>query len=411
MKHSKHQRLLAGLLSIVMMFSLFAPAVSAASVQTAETPAVEAQIPANECTATAGNQNDNGESAASNVLKDDHSLWHTNWNGTARENQWIALKITPTDKYVVTGLYYLPRPEGNKNGLITKYRIEGRNGDNDPWTVIASGDWANDHAGKNVTFASQYFSQYRLVSVESVAQGDIQMSSAQQVRLLGHEMRADEEHVAHTYEKIANGTESQMYKTAHATSRMPEALPNTDGPEKWAFDANVGTAWHTRYDNNEANGTTQLPYDIEWSMGEATVVGQLGYLRKPNAGNGPWKDVTVYGKNGADAEWTVIDRFSAMEQTNREVLLTFREPVTVTNIKVTITASYNTSGSFASAGEINVYKAAPAEKPVGPVGEYQRIPQKDIVGSVTFSSQETTGEQSPAANAFDNNPGTFWHSQ
>ena len=147
-----------------------------------------AEIPAGEHTAADGNHN-SAEEAGSNVLLDDNSLWHTDWNGTDAANLWLSLTL-PADKYVVTGLTYLPRQDSNPNGTITKYRIEGRNTAEEEWQPIVTDTWANDKTRKTVTFAAeQTYSQYRLVALETAgktAEENNKFASAQQVRLLGY---------------------------------------------------------------------------------------------------------------------------------------------------------------------------------------------------------------------------------
>ena len=64
------------------------------------------------------------------------------------------------------GLRYLPRQDGNQNGNLTSYRVEG-SPDLATWTVLASGSWMVDASEKIVRFAAVKYRYVRLVGVLS----------------------------------------------------------------------------------------------------------------------------------------------------------------------------------------------------------------------------------------------------
>ena len=143
------------------------------------------EIPAAKHRVAAGNQD--SRDPVENVLNDSNRIWHTDWNGSPRDQHWLTLTIE-ADEYKVTGLTYLPRTTGGTNGMITKYQVLGSN-DGQDWTELASGTWPLDTNRKYVDFsAPQSFTQYKLVSVESSSnQSTKEFTSAQEVRLLGYE--------------------------------------------------------------------------------------------------------------------------------------------------------------------------------------------------------------------------------
>ena len=64
--------------------------------------------------------------------------WHTVYGGSPREEHY--LEFTLNSEQEISGLRYLPRRDGGKNGLITKYQILVKNSDSDNWqTVVKNG--------------------------------------------------------------------------------------------------------------------------------------------------------------------------------------------------------------------------------------------------------------------------------
>ena len=113
-----------------------------------------------------------------------NTIWHTNWYGTSNENHWFQFELT--EEYVVDGLRYKPRVQGNSNGTITKYEIQVSS-DGENFTTIVSGDWAADRTWKEVEFEGQIVKYVRLVSKEAVSDVAYVVASAAEIRLTGEQ--------------------------------------------------------------------------------------------------------------------------------------------------------------------------------------------------------------------------------
>lgn len=155
-----------------------------------------------------------------------------------------------------------------------------------------------------------------------------------------------------TYEEIP---QSVMKADCSATS-FKKPVQYNDGGAEFAFDKNLGSAWHTKY--VEPNTYDELPQSIEFGLGEEQLVGKLSFSGKtPVGNNGFLKDATVYAKAG-EGEWKEVKTFSFEREANGNGEVIFDEPVTADRIKVTVTDSYNQiAHKLACIAEIHVYKA------------------------------------------------------
>ena len=173
----------------------------------------DGQIPVDQLTAIAGNEEKNqGRDLAANVLKDDGSVWHTDWNGSSRDQHWIYLKINDgAPEYKVTGISFLPRQDGSINGVVTSYQIMGSS-DGESWTKITEGTWnLNDRARKTITLTNpehQNFRFYKLVVLDAGSDQSAKFASMQEMRLLGHELATETAPAAPTAAKAENITKT-----------------------------------------------------------------------------------------------------------------------------------------------------------------------------------------------------------
>jgi O-glycosyl hydrolase len=107
------------------------------------------------------------------------TLWHTEWDpDRAYPPQSIALDLGGT--YKVSGLLYLPRQDGNPNGIITSYQVLVSQ-DGTTFTQVASGSWAEDETLKHVTFPAVQARYVELVGV----QGGNDYVSAAEINVVG----------------------------------------------------------------------------------------------------------------------------------------------------------------------------------------------------------------------------------
>ncbi|NLM68681.1 MAG: hypothetical protein GX177_01595 [Firmicutes bacterium] len=115
--------------------------------------------------------------AAVNVLDGSTaSMWHTRWNGADRLPQSITLIIDePTE---VNQLTYVPRQDGNLNGVITEYLISYST-DGSEFTELTRGRWSLDTETKIVNFDPVEATHIRLTAL----QGNGGWASAAEIQL------------------------------------------------------------------------------------------------------------------------------------------------------------------------------------------------------------------------------------
>lgn len=88
-----------------------------------------------------------------NALDGDTStMWHTKWsNGISSAPHWIILDLGKN--YNVCTLYYLPRQDGNGNGMISNYTISVST-DGTNFEKVAGGSWKKDTSEKKASFSA-----------------------------------------------------------------------------------------------------------------------------------------------------------------------------------------------------------------------------------------------------------------
>lgn len=160
-----------------------------------------------------------------------------------------------------------------------------------------------------------------------------------------------------TYEEIP---QSVMAADCSATSFKNPVQYNDGGPA-FAFDGNLGSAWHTQYVEN-AGGTggtyEELPQSIEFGLGGEETVGKISFEGKTPVGhNGFLKDAEVWAKSG-DGKWEKVTDFSFEESAKGNGEVIFDEPVTADRIRITVRDSFNEiEPKLACIAEIHVYRA------------------------------------------------------
>jgi hypothetical protein len=93
------------------------------------------------------------------------TLWHTEWD-PVRVYPPQSITLNLGGSYNVSGLTYLPRQDGNPNGIITSYEVLVSQ-DGTTFTQVASGSWAEDETLKQVTFPAVQASYVELVGVQA----------------------------------------------------------------------------------------------------------------------------------------------------------------------------------------------------------------------------------------------------
>ncbi|HSZ43038.1 MAG TPA: discoidin domain-containing protein [Trebonia sp.] len=135
-------------------------------------------VPQSQMTATASSYQ-SGYPPGNAIDGNPSTLWHTEWDpDRVNPPQSITLDLGGSDN--VSGLLYLPRQDGNDNGIITSYQVLVSQ-DGTTFTQVASGSWAEDETLKQVTFPATQARYVELVGV----QGGNDYVSAAEINVIG----------------------------------------------------------------------------------------------------------------------------------------------------------------------------------------------------------------------------------
>ena len=149
---------------------------NASEAEKVRTNSVVEEIDVGILTATAGNENSTSEAASKVLDGDTSSIWHTDWDGSDRSEQWLNIHFsTPTE---VNAYRYLPR-SGAGNGTITQYELHASTDNGATYEKIAEGTWEAVDGWKEVTFPNMTVTDLKLMPVN--ARGNY--SSAAEVRV------------------------------------------------------------------------------------------------------------------------------------------------------------------------------------------------------------------------------------
>lgn len=110
------------------------------------------------------------------------TMWHTNWNGSKREEAWISIdmgKVQP-----ISMLKYVPRTS-IANGIITKYSIYVKENENDQWVKVQTEDnvWERTLGEKYAYFDTVNARYVKLQADESYSTTSSIYASAAEIRL------------------------------------------------------------------------------------------------------------------------------------------------------------------------------------------------------------------------------------
>ena len=149
-------------------------------------------IPVEHLTATADNSEaDRGEGPEKVLDNNNGTVWHTDWDGSARDTHWILFELS--GEYEVDGLRYLPRQSTDSdNGIVTEYEIQVSD-DGQTFTPVTTGTWTQNRDWKIATFDAVNTKYVRLVVKNAMSDNSKLFASAAEIRLTGIEVEQPEE--------------------------------------------------------------------------------------------------------------------------------------------------------------------------------------------------------------------------
>jgi hypothetical protein len=140
-------------------------------------------VPQSAMTATADSAQEPGYDARYAIDGDRTTMWHSPWSPFQPPPHELTLDLG--GEYQVTGLRYVPRQDGNPNGIVTSYAVEVST-DGTTFTQVATGSWAADDSTKSAAFPARAARYVRLRALAGVNG----YTSAAEVNVFGQPSRA-----------------------------------------------------------------------------------------------------------------------------------------------------------------------------------------------------------------------------
>ncbi len=344
---------------------------------------------------------------------DVNKAWHSSYSIQKMPHTLEWNLGNSSESFTVSGMrYQMKKNVDVGNGRWAKIKIEALKNQNVIWSgeaTLPSGD-CNISFGQNITADAM-----KVTVLESKGNPDSdanKFACAGELTVYGEKP----ETVKEEYVYVPMLDKTAMKKSAKASSEEAEATSQWgDGPAAWAFDGDIGKAWHSKYTGGQAHG----PHTIEWNLTSdksAVLVGRLEYVMKGanNSGNGLWKQIKVEATVNGTAQ-VVYEGAVTLGEGNKAMIDFTAGPVNATALKVTITDGH---AGYACAGELTVYQAKTKieldPEPLPLTKKYQQIPQDQITAAngISASSEHTTTETTGdgfAKWAFDGKNDTAWH--
>ena len=344
------------------------------------------------------------------------TYWHSQWTGSvARPPHALTLDLGASQS--IQGFRYLPRQDGESNGHITQFEfLISADGVN--WgSPVASGFFANNSSEKEVLFPATSGRYIRLralsdgsgggycaVAELKLVQGSTTSTPANQAPVAANQSATTAEDTARAialsatdadgqslvYRILSQPLKGRLSGTAPNVTYTPNS--NVNGSDSFTFVANDGVA-----DSNVALVSITIT-----AVNDAPVAANQSL----NATAGTPLAITLAASDtdGNSLTYTIVNNPAQGALTGTAPNLTYTPLANAGGSdSFTFRANDGTANSNTATVSINV-------TPAGNTSPIALIPSTGWQ-LVAASSQETASEDGRALNAFDGNPGTFWHSQ
>jgi galactose oxidase len=266
--------------------------------------------------------------AAANALDGNTAtIWHSRWGGTP-DPLPHSITIDMATANLVSGLSYLPRQDGSRNGNIGQYRVE-TSANGTAWGTAATGVFVDSIAAKTVAFDATIARYVRLTALTE-AGGRGPWASAAELNLLG---RAD----------------PTLARTGWIATATSQETVRENGAAGNVLDGNVGTIWHSKW-----GGTADpLPHTLTIDTLTNQGIGGLTYLpRPPASGNGRIGRYRI--QISADATtWTTVVANGTFADTPSLKTVTF-PAATGRYVRLVALTEAGNRGPWSSAAEVNL---------------------------------------------------------
>jgi galactose oxidase len=268
--------------------------------------------------------------AVANVIDGNTAtIWHTQWSSA---NPPLPHQVTVDmgQRNLVSGLSYLPRQDGSRNGTIGQYRVETST-DGTAWGAIAaSGTFSDVTTAQTITFDPRIAHFVRLTALtEAGNRGP--WSSAAEINLLG---RAD----------------PTLARTGWTVAASDQETARENGAAANVLDGNPASIWHSAWSSTPP---APLPHTLTVDLKTNTSVGGLTYLpRQDGAANGR---IGVFKVETSTNGTTWTSRLSGASFADNPALQTaVFPPATARYLRLTAISEAGSRGPWSSVAELNL---------------------------------------------------------
>ncbi|OJF14165.1 discoidin domain-containing protein [Couchioplanes caeruleus] len=269
--------------------------------------------------------------AAANVLDGNTAtMWHTAWSTAPAAPLPHQITVDTKATHLISGLSYLPRQGGGRNGTIGQYRVETST-DGATWgAAAATGRFADVSTAQTVTFDPRIARYVRLTALtEAGNRGP--WSSAAELNLLG---RAD----------------PTLARTGWTVTASDQETARENGAAANVLDGNAATIWHSAWSSTPP---APLPHLLTVDLRTAVRVGGLAYLPRPAASpNGRIGRYKIETSTDGTA-WSARVTGGAFADNPALQTVVF-PPATARYVRLTAESEAGTRGPWSSAAEINL---------------------------------------------------------
>jgi galactose oxidase len=238
----------------------------------------------------------------------------------------------------VSGLQYLPRQDGSRNGTIGQYRLEiSANGTS--WgTPVATGTWADDATEKTASFAVVPARYVRLTALTEAGNRGPWTSSAE-INLLGAE-------------------NPRLPRVGWTVAADSQETVGGNGAAVNAVDGSATTIWHTKW----YGGSDPLPHTFTIDMHATNTVAGLQYLpRQDGSGNGRVGQYRVEVSADGAAWGTPVGTGTWADNATEKTAAFAAVPARY--VRLTALTEAGNRGPWTSAAEINLLGTASTPPP------------------------------------------------
>lgn len=187
------------------------------------------------------------------------TYWHTNWqNNNSVSLDYRYVDINLSEPAAMNALRYLPRNSsgsGGNNGMVTEYKIQYKEGDDDEWKDIATGTWERSAGWKLAPFNKTVTAKHiRLYGVHAYADsGDDAHMSAAEIRLRKPEELTDLSALENLEITLPASVKTDVVDADHPVTITDQIVVTADGQT-----LENGIDFDVEYENNTDYGTATI---------------------------------------------------------------------------------------------------------------------------------------------------------